>query len=101
MARVSFYNFVMPNLLRAERGRLALEVYALIDVHGHTEAFEGRVRLRHSGRFLVRQTFGTSSEARRWIASEADRLDAAEAQRRANAAASLAATMRNRLEARV
>lgn len=62
----------MPNLFRAEHGRLAFEIYANIGPNGHTESFEGRVRWRYSNRMIERRTFGGRVSVRRWLLDKAN-----------------------------
>lgn len=65
------FRFEMPNLQRAEHGRLAFEVYAHVNNYGHTMLFEARVRLRYSGRFVARQTFDGTRAAQAWLREQA------------------------------
>lgn len=62
----------LPNVYRAELGRRAFEVHAIVAGCGHTERFDALVRWRYSNRVITRRAFAGSREARRWLGQQAE-----------------------------
>ena len=61
----------LPNVYRAEHGRHAFEVHAIVTPHGHTERFDALIRWRNSNRLIQKRAFAGSREARQWLDKQA------------------------------